>query len=618
MMMSAVLLAAALSSGNAEFDNAAREGAREIALRRAAAEIAEKGPPAGALEDAMLSDPGRFVKASDAKRLCREIFEREAKAAFAAKAKAIDERLGTRPGSAFPGLRVEDVVGRHFERAFEKERRSAVERQAKGIVAATRPAEGDFDSMDDAKLRAVMTDRILKEQKSPVFEENRQFVSERMVEPVIADARREQRRQAEYLMRARTDAYAPSALKRDLRARLEDNVKDRRAKAEDPAKAWGVFEGTFERSVDSAVERRAIARLERRIDSCEVKVDADSVQKAIAENPPAHVKAGESEAVFRARYSSEMLSGAVAAACAGAPAQEREEFGAYAKSHLDADRIRKAVEHRLQKDVLPKWRKARAEAAARQAAETWPGLEDGTWHPDPALADETAARSDYSAAVRDWRRAKGMEPLAGAAKGRSVLEEADRRADAKVAAAFDLARSAIAAQNKIVDGCHKSVLEESRRRKDSFWTRTPDLKAVTELLSRATEDEWERTRLATLWPDEAARPANAAEQHKELFPSVRRKIELLAKVILQEMNEPRPEQEKKPETPPPDDSSDDQEDPTDEISISVEQGNGRVVVELKRGGKTVKRVSATSRKGDFEGAMRAITTSLSDLLKLPE
>jgi hypothetical protein len=211
-----------------------------------------------------------------------------------------------------------------------------------------------------------------------------------------------------------------------------------------------------------------------------------------------------------------------------------------------------------------------------------------------------------------------LSELADAAGGRALMEEADRKADQAVAAAFDCARSAIAAQNKIVDGCHKSVLEESRRRKDSFWTRTPDLKAVTELLSRATEDEWERTRLATLWPDEAARPANAAEQHKELFPSVRRKIELLAKVILQEMNEPRPEQEKKPETPPPDDSSDDQEDPTDEISISVEQGNGRVVVELKRGGKTVKRVSATSRKGDFEGAMRAITTSLSDLLKLPE
>ena len=651
MTFLAIILAATLSSGNAEFDDFAREGARKIALRRAADEIEEKGPPAGVLEKAMLAEPGKFAKAADAKRLCREVFEREAKEAFAAKANAIDARLGlgsnrvglesnrvelvsdrigvadrvdaVDPNSTLkdpkrPYLTLNKIVERHFEKTFENERKSAVERQAKGLVAAMRPAERDFDMMDDGKLRAMMVDRILKEQKTPVFEENRQFVSERMVDPVIADARREQKRQAEYLMRARTDAYAPSALKRDLRARLEDNVKDRRTKAEDPAKAWGVFAGTFERSIDSAVERRTLSRIERRIDACEVKVDVASVLKAIAENPRAHVKAGASEAIFRERYSSEMLSGAVAAACAEAPAPEREEFGEYARKHLDAERIAKSVEQRLQKDVLPKWRKARAEAAALQAAETWPGLEDGTWHPDPELADETAARSDYSKAVRNWRRAKGMEALADAAKGRSVLEEADKRADVRVAAAFDIARGAIAAQNGIVEGCHKTVLEESRRRKDSFWTRTPDLKAVTELLTRATEEEWDRTRMATLWPDEASRPGNAAEQHRELFPSVRRKIELLAKVILEEMNEQRPEQEKKPEEPPPEDKPDEPEEPLDLIAISVERKDGRVEVELKRGNKTIRRASASSRKGDFEGAMRKITDALSDLLKLPE
>ena len=615
MMASVVILAAALSSGNAEFDNTARSGAREIALRRAAEELVEQGPPAGALEKAMLADPGKFEKAADAERLCREVFVRQAKEAFAAKAKAIDARLGMTASRVEAGAAdVEKAVARHFAEAFAAERRAAVERQAKGLVAATRPSEHDFDAMDDATLRAKMLDRILKEQSTPVFEENRQFVSERMVEPVIADARHEQKRQAEYLMRARTDAYAPSALKSELRARLDDNVKGRRAKAGDPAKAWGVFEGTFERSVDAAVERRTLARLERMIDGYETKVDAESVMKVMAENPSAHVKAGESETLFRARYAAEMLAGAVASACAEAPAAEREEFGAYVRKHLDADRIRKAVEQRLQKDVLPKWRKARKEAAARQAAETWPGLEDGTWHPDPDLADETAARSDYSKAVRNWRRTKGMEALAGAANGRPVLEEADRRADAQVAAAFDLARSAIAAQNKIVEGCHQAVLEESRRRKDSFWKRTPDLKAVTDMLTKATEDEWGRTRLATLWPDEKNRPSNAEEQHRDLFPSVRRKIELLAKVILEEMNEPSPEQSEKP----PEDNSDEPEEPLDLIAISVERSGGQIVVELKRGNKTIERASASLRKGEFNDAMRKITKALSDLLKLQE
>ena len=208
-----------------------------------------------------------------------------------------------------------------------------------------------------------------------------------------------------------------------------------------------------------------------------------------------------------------------------------------------------------------------------------------------------------------------MEPLAGAAKGRPVLEEASRRADAKVRAAFDIARAAIAAQNAIVERCHRTVLEESRKRKDAFWTRSPDLKAVVGLLTRATESEWEWTRLSTLWPDETARPANVAEQHKELFPSVRRKIELLAKVILEEMNKPSQEQNKKSEDVP-EDSQDDSDNPLDVISISVERKGGKIEVELKRGDKTIERAEASPRRGDFEGAMRKITNALSDYLKL--
>jgi hypothetical protein len=181
MMTCAVLLAAALSSGNTEFDAVARAGAREIALRRAAAEIVANGPPAGALERAMLADPDRFEKAADARMLCRDIFKREARAVFAAKVKAIDERLGLKPSdSALLRISVDEVVERHFARSFEAERRSAVEGQAKGLVASTRPSERDFDALDDARLHADMLVRILKEQKTSVFEENRQFVSERM------------------------------------------------------------------------------------------------------------------------------------------------------------------------------------------------------------------------------------------------------------------------------------------------------------------------------------------------------------------------------------------------------------------------------------------------------
>ena len=80
------------------------------------------------------------------------------------------------------------------------------------------------------------------------------------------------------------------------------------------------------------------------------------------------------------------------------------------------------------------------------------------------------------------------------------------------------------------------------------------------------------------------------------------------------MNEPTPEQsEKKSEA-----KSDEPEEPLDLIAISVERSGGQVVVELKRGNKTIERASASLRKGEFNDAMRKITKALSDLLKLQE
>ena len=672
MSILAVLLAATLSSGNAEFDATARDGARAIAVSRAKAELSEKGPAPGALERAMLADPAAYEKPAEAERLCRGVFAAEAARQFAEKVRAIDDRLGigsnkvgvesnrvgvgsnkvgvesnrvgvesnkvsathaSNPTLNDPILTLNDpnstlidpnlplIVDRHFAAAFAAERKAAVEAQAKTIVSATRPAEADFDSKEDWELREQMLQGVLNERKAPVFTENRQFINERIVEPVIQDARREQKRQAEYLMRARSDAAAPSKLAAELKSRLEENVKERRAKAEDPSKSWGVFAGTFERAVGPAVERRTLSRLERRIDAASLEVSAESIAKAIAENPAAHVKSGESEKLFRGTYAAQIEASSVDAAVAEAPDGERAELREYLAARLGDERVRKSVESKLQKDVLPKWREARAEAAAKQAAETWPALEDGTWCPSPELADSVAAKSDYAKAVREWRGEKGMEALAGASGGRPLMEEAERRADSGVAAAFDVARNAIAAQNQIVDASHAAVLEESRRRRDEFWTKTPDLKAIVGLLTGEVEKRWDESRVETLWPDEAKRPANASEQHRALFPSVRRKIELLAKVILEEMNEPKPPEEKPPEEKPPEETPPEEtpEEPPEEeieLAISVKRSGGTIEVELKQGESTVESATVPAKKDDFENAMFKVTGAMSRLLKL--
>jgi hypothetical protein len=212
-----------------------------------------------------------------------------------------------------------------------------------------------------------------------------------------------------------------------------------------------------------------------------------------------------------------------------------------------------------------------------------------------------------------------LSELADAAGGRALMEEADRKADQAVAAAFDCARSAIAAQHKIVDSSHKAVLEESRRRKDDFWSRTPDLEAVVKILTEATQSRWTEIRLSTLWPDEGRRPANADSQHAGLFPSVKRKIELIAKVILEEMKKPEPEEKpeepKPPEEPPPEEPPPEIEELM-EFSISVKRVGSAIEVSLEQGGNALVTETVSAGRDDFENAMFKVTKALSETMKL--
>ncbi|MBR2356065.1 MAG: hypothetical protein IKA69_06785 [Kiritimatiellae bacterium] len=615
----AMVFAAALSAGNAEFDRTASEGAAKIAMARFGKSLAESGAAPGVLKDAMLADPGRFAAKSAAEAECLPIYVKSAEDAYAAEMSDVARRLSL-PDDFRVELSERDRRGveERFRRAFDEERREAVAAQAKGIVAATRPGEEEFESKDEDTLRREMAERIAKGQKTPVFEENLSYISKKMVDPVIAAAKAERKRQNEYLMRVRSDAVVPSKLAADIESRLRANVEERAKKA-DAANAWGVFPSVLSQGVPDAVERRILNRFAERIDEVRLDVTADEVANTVAGDPAAHAKASESEKLFVVAYSAKAISEAMELALSEVLGQDREELRGFLSARLQSGAVTKAVERLVRKEVMPKWREARAEAARKLAETTWPTLCDRTWYPPAELADETAARSDYSQAVRDWREVKGMESLAAADGGRPVMEEAEAKADERVAAAFDLARSAIAAQNEIVESSHAGVLAESRARKDSFWRRTPDLKAIAAMLTAATEDKWAERRISTLWSD-GELPANADEQHAGLFPSVRRKIELMARMILEEMNEPV---EQKPEESPPEEETRDdsisveQPQEVQAFTISVSKNGDKVEAKLLKGKTPVVDKSVDARLQPFESAMREISTTLGrDLLNL--
>lgn len=610
-MIRCVFLAVALSAGNAEFDRVAAEGAADISLNRMVSRLCVEGPRKGILAEGMLSNPKEFVSRAEAEKKCREMFEAALHESFERGKRGIEDRLGvTNTVSRKLGGDPLATAMKLFAERFASERSAVLKEQAGRITSTVRPTESEIESQDVASVVKSVAARIVAAQKTPVFEENLAYVSDSMAKPLVEAGHKELARQRAYVSRARSDAATPAAMSADIEERLRKNVASERSRRSDGG--WGVFSSVLSKDVPEVVARRMSDRLVSAVEALDVKVSPEEIAREISADPARHVKVSESRRIFRERYASSMAASALAKVADAAPAAEKAAVVGYLSKLLPSPRFQRSLDARIRRDVMPDWAKARKAAAEMKARELWPSLAGGTWYPEAALADEVCARSDYSKAVGRWRSFDAMREMASVADETVTMEECARFADLSVAKAFDTARNAIAGQLEITERIHPEVLGISRRRKESWFSRTPDLAAVIAMLTERTLAEWTERKNSLLWA-EGERPENADDQHAVLFPSVTRRIELLARQILEEMNEPEPEKEESVEDT---DSEGDSDVEQMEFSILVSKQGGNVEVKLEKGDTAIFERTVPARKGDFKSAMGEVTEKISSELKL--
>lgn len=612
----AVVLASSLALGNSEFDRSAAEGAARIAVKSIKERILKSTAWSKDLKEAMLADPAKAAKRADAEKLCREIFLKASAEELKKEVNTVFARLASdlRIEDAFPTdlvasasvLTEKDksaILNGSFKNAFSNARKEACEEQAAGIALQIRPSMIEADNDDDKALQLSLAKRIAQSQARPVFEENFKYISEQMVKPIIADARKEKKRQAEYVRRVRSDSLSPSALSADIASKLADNVSERAAQAQNKAMAWDIFPSVTNVTLRNNVERRIDRHYETSIAETPLGVTEQSLEKDILGNIKAHRSAVESERIIKTASSAKLLADALTAAVKAAPEKERAELANYLKGRMGVVSVIKAVDTRIASDLVPLWRKTRNQIVEKQFGEVWPELNSRTWYPDAETADDISSRSDYADAVKAWRHIPSLAPLA---EGRVALEETEGKADAAVAAAFELARAAIAAQSSIVEKEMPGVLAESIKRKDSFWRSTPDLNEIVSMLTDATQKRWEESKNATLWPVAGSAPENAQEQHSQLFPSVKKKIESIARMILKEM-EKDPEERENPPEPQPPEPVESEEEPEEEVcTITFSVSGASVTVKAEKGSRVVAERTEKATAFGFEKAIKEV------------
>jgi hypothetical protein len=610
-----ILAVASLAAGSEEFDRAAAEGAARLVINRIKADIANKPLAGNDLKESMLASPAAAAKRADAEKICRQVYRAAAEAQLKQQADEVLARLANGNGAVFSEeFRTEaarlgeskekQMMSGPFAKAFAEARKAACDEQARTIAVKIRPSMSEADEDNDAKMRAALTQRIAASQSNAVFEENLGYISQKIVNPIIEDSKREKRRQGEYVRRVRSDAMAPSTLVADISAKLAANVESRKAQAKNSAMAWGIFPSVTNVTLKKAVERRIDDHFISKIAEVPHSIDVDQLAKEIASDRKAHRLASESERLVVTLRTVKLITDALNGVVADATEKERAELKKFLEGRISQQNVTRAVAARMAETVRPAWREARRKVTAGELSELWPTLADRTWYPQAAVADDICARADFAAAIAQWRKLPALRELDGE---KDALEETEVEADRRVKEAFELARAAIVAQTKIVEGEMPGVLAESIKRKEGFWTRTPKLADIVAMLTEATEKRWSDTRLNTLWPIAGSAPANAAEQHAELFPSVRKKIELVARTILEEMQKEPEAKDEKPKEPEPDPTPAPEEEMEEELcTITFETRGDRVVVKAERGKKVLVERSAPMTATGFEQAVKEV------------
>ena len=610
-MIVLIFLATALSAGNAQFDKAALEGANDIAISRVSNKIAHEGAEWEILENAMLSAPEKFVTREEANKACREIYKALLLKEFSDSTHKIALRLGLKENSK--ATLPEESLAKAMElysKKFDNARLAALKKQVENITRTVRPTEEEIEFPDEVATVKAITARVIAAQDEPIFEENRSYVSSSIVKPMIDEGRKELKRQFDYVMRAKSDLMSPSLIADDILKQLGKNIERERKKM--PHGGWGAFPKVLNEALPQVVEKRMAERLVSAVESGTLEITSQNFLSEIAANPLEHVKASASEKIFRQIYSSAIASSSLSALIDASDQKHREEIKTYLLKRISLPQVQRAINARLRRDVMPCWEAARKQAAKKEVQAIGPQLADGTWYPNANLADKVCSRSDYAKAVGNWRKIEELSDMAMTFDKSKVMEETSLFADQSVAKAFDASRSAISAQMKIVESIYPDVLKVSRDRKESWFKKTPDLNAIIKMLTERTMINWLDKKNSVLWPD-GNEPENAAEQHAELFPSVKKQIELVARTILEEMNEKDSLEDQVPEEA---ESEERVQEELLELKISVMRKNDNVEVKLEKGSIILFERTVPSDAAIFKKAFGELENALSKELGL--
>ncbi|MCQ2388121.1 MAG: hypothetical protein MJ138_00210 [Kiritimatiellae bacterium] len=440
--------AAAAFAQESAFDRTAAEGAARIVLAELAADTLTGRGVDAALFAKMLEDPGKYRTSAEAEALLRADYKLELATNYADKARQVLARLAkphkteeafaaefAAASAALDAAALDESAASAYPAVYAAARTNACARQARGLVALVRPTEAEVDALDGAELKKTLTERLVANQRTPVFEENVAYVSERLAEPLIADAENQRKRQGEIVKRAHPEGWAPEVVAGNLVRHLLERVADDKARTKEGEWTYGVFPSVTNKTLEAAVEKNVLAHVAESVAGVPVTIDEELVIRAVGAAPDKAARNEDAAKTVRPQFEDELKASALADAVAEAPEREREAFRAYAAARLGHGAVKKAVQERTDRELTPVIERVRAAYARefklvddcgdRVANEMKRLIPKGEPLPDVATLEKDLARM----VAAGWESSRGATLFPGVKEDEHPIAIAELYAD---------------------------------------------------------------------------------------------------------------------------------------------------------------------------------------------
>ena len=330
------------------------------------------------LFDRMKRDPAAAASCAAARKDAGEFFRAALAADYAATQRKLlepfREQLTPEEAAALekaPAGLLEKKFTRLFSAAFTAARNRLVAAQRTELLEKVYPSEAELEANDDARLTQLLSARLTARRRTPLLEENSAFVREKVVAPVIASGRSQQKRQLELVAKL---PVAPElwtipeivpALEKQLAAETGKWRED---------KVYALFGKTH----SAIAERAARVPLERVIAALPARVAVPDYAALLAREPEKHLEPEPG----------------ISALCAGARRQAvadtLRELAApepVASELLRDPAVEKAAAEAVDARVLPALLALRRQAVEAQLESRCPELVAGRWRGEPAVVE---------------------------------------------------------------------------------------------------------------------------------------------------------------------------------------------------------------------------------------